>query len=70
MTDVQAAFRRSIRFARWLPGSTRERMCMLHFDNWWERLAILARFAPVLVSLFLLAVAFVHPMGYYWEIQS
>jgi hypothetical protein len=38
---------------------------MRFFDCWWERVAILARFAPLVIAL----VAFVHqtPMDYYWE---
>jgi hypothetical protein len=40
---------------------------MRFFDCWWERVALLARFAPLVIAL----VAFVHqpqgPMDYYWE---
>jgi len=38
---------------------------MRFFDCWWERVAILARFAPFVIAV----VAFVqqHPMDYYWE---
>jgi hypothetical protein len=35
------------------------------FDNWWERLAHLARFAPVLITL--IGIVILRPMGYYWE---
>jgi len=38
---------------------------MRFFDCWWERVTILARFAPFVIAV----VAFVqqHPMDYYWE---
>jgi hypothetical protein len=35
------------------------------FDNWWERVAFLARFTPVLVAL--IGMVIMRPMGYYWE---
>jgi hypothetical protein len=34
-------------------------------ENWWERLMVLARIAPVLVTL--IGVGICRPMGYYWE---
>jgi hypothetical protein len=34
-------------------------------ENWWERVVSLARFAPVVVTLFALIV--LRPCGYYWE---
>ena len=35
------------------------------FDNWWERLASAARYAPVLITVFGLVVC--RTMGYNWE---
>jgi hypothetical protein len=35
------------------------------FDNWWERLGSVARFAPLVITL--VGVTVLRPMGYYWE---
>jgi hypothetical protein len=64
LTDPHATFsaRRCV-VRRWT-GAARHRSCMSCFDNWWERIAVLARVAPVFVSVMAL---FMMPMGHYWE---
>lgn len=47
-------------------GERRNAGNMRLYDNWWERLAILARVVPVLLML-VGFVVFHDTMGYYWE---
>jgi hypothetical protein len=35
------------------------------FDNWWERMAMVVRVAPLIGMLLTFVV--LRPMGYYWE---
>jgi hypothetical protein len=65
MTDVQEFVKGTFAFARAWPGRNLDRVYMRLFDNWWERLAIVARVAPLLLTVFGLVV--LKPMGYYWE---
>lgn len=65
LTDVQELFRLCRVWDGPGSGGSRTLDAMRLRDNWWERLSILARFAPVLVML--AGVVFSSPMGYYWE---
>jgi hypothetical protein len=70
MTDVQDFARRARPSDRQRPGRAIDGVCMRLFnkrlsDNWWERVACMARFAPAIVAL--LSVVIVHSTGYYWE---
>ncbi len=40
---------------------------MRFFDCWWERAAMLARFAPLIVAIVALVQPNQNPMDYYWE---
>jgi hypothetical protein len=65
LTDVQEFNGASARMHRRTTSEKRDRQSMRLSENWWERLATLARFAPILITL--IGVIVVRPMGYYWE---
>jgi hypothetical protein len=38
---------------------------MRFFDNWWEHVPTVARYAPLVLAI--LSIVFARPLDYYWE---
>jgi hypothetical protein len=38
---------------------------MRFFDNWWEHVPTIARYAPL--ALAIISMVFARPLDYYWE---
>jgi hypothetical protein len=38
---------------------------MRFFDNWWEHVPTMARYAPLVLAI--LSIVFARPLDYYWE---